>query len=662
MKKIIVNIFFAFIVLFATSCEDYFDSVPSDTISMDKVFSSRILALEWLSNVYQYLPDETAQNYTGGEDETRGIWMPASLEGYLPWGHCNSHHVNSGTLYPSTGYVQNMWKAYYRGIQKANVYLKNIDRCKDMEEIVKLRTKAEARALRSIYYFNLFKIYGPVVIIEDEVFDNQDDVSTMLRARSSVDDYIKYILDEFDAILQDGDLFSHYNETDGSSYTIYPGNITNEIVRAVRSQVLFYAASHLYNGDPYYKDLVNPDGTHLFPQSRDNEKWRKAKAAAIDFINNEPFQLVFRDRANNLAASVENSCPYYSVSESFLGREDNEEMIFYSTRNDNNMEYCMRPRHEGIQDAHRGGGGLSVPLQTVDLFFTKNGLRIEDDPEYYNYTNEDEDKFNSSREMTSAEAYKDMYSGYTYFTPGTGYRIMKQFYNREPRFYIAFTFQNRRWDFDESKTYYTDFSYNGNSGGKGTHDYPKSGVLARKKLRKTGSVQYNIFIRLTEIYLNYAEACAELGEYQEAVEAINIIRTRAGVAAYGLNGESAPGYRGETRIPLASSDVLSAVRRERLIELAYENHHYFDVRRWGVAGMAQGDGWIYPAWHKGGEGGEMMGFNVLSDDADHPMYFYKKGAWETRIFSERMKLFPIPQNEINVNNRMVQNTGWTIEK
>ncbi len=660
MKRTIKNIFLVLILVFAVSCEDYFDTVPKETLSLEKVFSSRILALEWLSNVYSYLPDESEQNYTGGGDETKGIWTPASIEGYLPWEHCNSHYVNNGTLTPSTGYAKNMWKAYYRGIQKANIYMQRIDQCPDMDLNTKQRTKAEAKALRSIYYFNLFKIYGPFVNVEDAIFDNEADVSTMLLPRSSVDECVAYITDEFDTILEDNYLFSNF-DTEGVFNSQFAGNITKETVEAIRSQVLLYAASELFNGDSYYKGLVDSEGKQLFPQSRDDEKWRKAKKAAKDFIDNHfYFQLVFRDKEGKQASTIESSCPYYSVSESFLGRQTNEEMIFFSTRNGWNMYYYMKPRHDKVQDAQNGGGALSPSLQMLDLFFTRNGLRIENDPEYYSYTNEEVDAL-SARQMTSVDTYKDMYSGYTYFTPTASTRIMKQFYNREPRFYIAFTFQNRRWDFDDSKTYYSDFSYNGNSGPNiTTHDYPKSGVLARKKLHKSGDVPYNIFIRLSEIYLNYAEACAELGEYQEAIDYVNIIRARAGVAEYGLDGDVSLGIRGETRISLSSSDVLKAVRRERLVELAYENQHYFDVRRWGVAGMAQGDGWIYPTWHQGGEGGEMKGFDVSIDmaKAENPMSFYKRKTWETRIFSERMRLFPIPQEEINVNKKIVQNTGW----
>ena len=86
MKKIVKSIFMAALsMMVCTSCESYFDSVPSNVVSLDAVFSNRGLALQWLSNTYSYLPDETSQNYTGGDDETKGIWTPACLEAKLPF-------------------------------------------------------------------------------------------------------------------------------------------------------------------------------------------------------------------------------------------------------------------------------------------------------------------------------------------------------------------------------------------------------------------------------------------------------------------------------------------------------------------------------------------------------------------------------------------------
>ncbi|MDR0505292.1 MAG: RagB/SusD family nutrient uptake outer membrane protein [Dysgonamonadaceae bacterium] len=668
MKKIVKNILLAGLAVFV-SCSDYFESIPADSMDLDMVFSNRGLAAKWLSNVYSYLPDETSQNYTGGDNETRGIWTPASIEGKLPWDHCNSNLLTGGTFYSSTGYVTNMWKAYYRGIQKANIYIANIDRCTDMNLTDRSRSKAEAKALRSIFYFNLFKIYGPFIIVGDEVYDSQLPGGSVKLLRSSVDECVEYMVQEFDNLLESGDLVSQFSDKTGDGYLEFDeefaGNITRETVEAVRSQVLLYAASYLFNGHPYYKDMKDENGKSLFPQSRDQQKWEKARKAAKDFIDNNPnFQLVMRFLNSYGVDPLASCCPYLSVYESALGRRTNEEMIFFRTRGDWNIYYTMTPRHAGIQDAQTGGGALCAPLQMVDLYFTDKGLRIEDDPDYFNYTNEEEDKF-TTRSMTSSEQCKDRLSGYVYFTPGTGRRIMKQFYNREARFYAAFTFQNLQWIFDTSKAYYTDFALNGNSGrAKNGHDYPKSGMLARKKMR-TGDVPYYIYIRLSEIYLNYAEASNECGDIAEAIKYINIIRARAGVAEYkGLGADATPlDRRGQERIeiPLTYESVTNVLRRERLLELAYENQHYFDVRRWGVAGMEQGDGWVYPSWHLGGEGGDMLGFDVEVDMESpdiNPMLFYRKVVWEKRIFSQRMLLFPVPQTEINIDPSIVQNTGW----
>ncbi len=680
MKRIFKNIILALAaIIVCTSCEDYFDTIPADNISLDMVFSDRNLTAQWLSNVYSYLPDETEQNYTGDDNKTNGVWTPGSIEGKLPWDHCNSNLINSGTLYSSSGYVQSMWKAYYRGIQAANIYMANVDRCPDMKVPEKIRSKDEARALRAIFYFNLFKIYGPFVIVGDEIFDPEIPNNSISFTRSSVDECVKYIVDEFDTLLAAGHLFSFFWQGSGGVNEFNPnskGNITKETVEAIRSQVLLYAASYLFNGDPFYKNLQDHTGKYLFPQNRDPLKWEKARNAAKHFMDNNPdFRLVYRGKTYD--ARVESpASPNYqafnSVSEAAIGREMNEEMIFFSTRNGNNLYYYMTPKHAGIQGASSGGGALSVPLQMVDLYFTNKGIRIEDDPAYFNYTNADEELFTSTNMYgrPAPQIYTDPVDGYIYFTVGTGYPIMKQFFNREPRFYAAFTFQNRLWDISGAACY-SDFSLNGNSGrAKNGHDYPKSGVLARKKLSKNGQGQFNIFIRLSEIYLNYAEASNECGDIGEAIKYVNKIRSRAGIPEYkGYGDDATPlDIRGMQRIeiPLDYEHVTNVIRRERLIELAYENHHYFDVRRWGVAGMPQGDGWVYPSWHAGGEGGNMKGFDVeinMPPGSTLPgsLQFYKRVDWETRIYTERMKLFPIPQNEININPAIVQNTGWGIK-
>ena len=659
MRRIYKYIAIGVLSLFTcTSCEDYFDSVPSDLVSFDDIFTNRGLTLQWLTNVYSYLPDDTNQSYAGSANEVRGVWTSASIEGKLPWDHCVGNNIILGTLYPSTDYVKDMWVGYYRGIQKANVYMANVERCQAMTPRERAWSHDEARALRAIYYFNIFKLFGPFVIVGDNVYDHEGDIDDMMLERSSVDECVEYMTSEFDAVLANGNLVSHFNDA-GAFDTQFAGNITKEAVEGLRSEMLLYAASSLFNGDPFYTNVQNRDGKKLFPQSADATKWQKARDAAKAFIdNNTNFSLVYRDRTGKAVADIISSCPFNSTNQAALGMRDNEEMIFFRTGPDFRHYYTMTPKHSGVANAQSGGGGLSAPLQMVDLYFTKNGLRIEDDPDYFTYEN---DNPGTARNMSSLTEYRDQYSSYTYFKPGASYRIMNQYYDREPRFYVAFTFQNRRWDFDQSREYYTDFSLNGNSGkAKNGHDYPKSGVLVRKKMTGSLDVPYYIYLRLSGIYLNYAEASNECGDMDTALEYVNKIRARAGVNGYSFTSGDKDA-RGVDCIQITKDKdmVTNVIRRERLIELSYENHHYFDVRRWGVADMAQGDGCVYPSWHAGGEGGEMRGYYIDIDmGSTNAMSFYTRKNWETRIFSKRMSLFPIPQTEINRNNKIVQNAGW----
>lgn len=676
-----------------TSCDDYFDDVPDNATSLEAVFANRGQSLKWLSNIYTYIPDNTNVRYNS---RTNGNWPMASIEGYLPWDHIVANNIILGTLYPSTGFVKTQWTEYYRGIQYANIYLANIDKNSAMLADEREWSKAEVHALRAYFYFNLVKEFGPVPLIGDKVYSVDTPLDEMMMPRNTLDECWDYIIAELKAALDGGRLKSTFGE-DGSVDSQYKGNLTQEAVEGILAEVYLYRASYLFNGDPYYQTMANKDGTKLFPQSKDMQKWRDARDAAKRIIDSGKFKLVLRDQSGKLVDDVKKADPYKSCFYSAIGRVDNEEMIFLRT-NANNDSYIIKPRHTGISgNVDRGAGAYSIPLQFIDLFFMSNGKRIDDveqqpisqvttfkadDPVYpvydtQNLTTKDKDGNDiamNARNSLSTTKYVDRFSSYNYFTPGSGKGIMKQFYCREPRFYLAVTFQNRRWDYDQANTYYTDMSFNGNSGSDGkTHDYPIFGTIVRKLYwEKESNIDGAVILRLGEVYLNYAEACAQLGESKEALKYVNLIRSRAGINEYALNRteEGTKDARNKNKIYVGELDkdqelLLKVIYRERLIELSYESKHYFDVRRWGVADMAEGDGWVYPTWHKGGEGGDMIGFNVNNEGSDaekaNSLNFYKRVKTQHRIFTKRMSLFPIPQEEVNRDKQIVQNEGWAAE-
>lgn len=676
-----------------TSCDDYFDDVPDNATSLEAVFANRGQSLKWLSNIYTYIPDNTNVRYNS---RTNGCWPMASIEGYLPWDHIVANNIILGTLYPSTDFVKTQWTEYYRGIQYANIYLANIDKNSAMLADEREWSKAEVHALRAYFYFNLVKEFGPVPLIGDKVYSVDTPLDEMMLPRNTLDECWDYIIAELKAAIDGGKLKSTFAE-DGSVDSQYKGNLTQEAVEGILAEVYLYRASYLFNGDPYYQTMANKDGTKLFPQSKDMQKWKDARDAAKRIIDSGKFKLVLRDQSGKLVDDVKKADPYKSCFYSAIGRVDNEEMIFLRT-NANNDSYIIKPRHTGISgNVDRGAGAYSIPLQFIDLFFMSNGKRIDDveqkpisqvttfkadDPVYpvydtQNLTSKDKDGNDiamNARNSLSTTKYVDRFSSYNYFTPGSGKGIMKQFYCREPRFYLAVTFQNRRWDYDQANTYYTDMSFNGNSGSDGkTHDYPIFGTIVRKLYwEKESNIDGAVMLRLGEVYLNYAEACAQLGESKEALKYVNLIRSRAGINEYALNRaeEGTKDARNKSKIYVGDLEhnqelLLKVIYRERLIELSYESKHYFDVRRWGVADMAEGDGWVYPTWHKGGEGGDMIGFNVNNEGSDaekaNSLNFYKRVKTQHRIFTKRMSLFPIPQEEVNRDKQIVQNEGWAAE-
>lgn len=678
MKRNILGVLFVAAGLFSlTSCDDYFDDVPNNATSLEDVFSNRGMTLGWLTNVYSFVPDNT-NRYAGG---TAMFWGPGTIEGYLPWDWVETHDIIQGSMTTSTGFVERLWKQYYKGIQYANVFLANVDKCDAMDSEEKEATKAECRALRAFFYFNLVKEYGPVPLIGDMVSNVDDPLENSQLARNTVDECFDYIISEYQSVLDEGHLLSQFDAQDAyNSQT--KGNFTKEAVQAFLAEAYLYRASYVFNGDTYYMNLANQDGTKLFPQARDSKKWEDAKKAAKAIIDNGRFKLVLRDVTGQQVSNIRESCPFKSIFYASMASSSNEEMI-YGRPNSSNEVYSMVPRFSGLASSYdKGGGAYTIPLEFIDLYFTNKGLSIEKDPDYFTYdTSDPPTASRGSSAIIQTTAYKDPISGYQYFQQATSggaisYQgptsIMKQFYNRESRFYLAVTFQNRLWDFQGNAA--VQMQYNGNSGSNGvTHDYPIFGTICRKLYySKESNWDMSMVLRLGEVYLNYAEACAELGELEEAITYMNYIRSRAGLPEYAVSAsDNSTDARGKERVSLPAYDqetVLKAIYRERILELAYESKHYFDVRRWGVAegkwrtdGPEMTDGWIYPSYHKGGEGGDMTGFNVNNvgqTDENKNVNFYKRIVQQTRVFSKRMTFFPIPQEEVNRDKQMVQTTGW----
>ena len=655
MKKIIKSSILALTLSFGLVGCDFFEEMPGVQLDLDDTFANYSKTEQFLNNIYSYAADDNTGErfYTSYADRYGGIWMAGSIEANWSWDWHNSHKWNLSQTSPSSDYVTFWYDHFYQGINKASIFIQRVDGNPELSETEKKVWKAQARGMRALYYFHLFRLYGPIVILGEEPVDTGAELSSLLRARNTVDECVKFMTEEFDAAAKD--LPARYT---GVNY----GRIDAGACKAYKAKILLYAASPFYNGNTDLASVKNTDGTNLFPQEEDASKWETAKAAFEDFFTeygaNYALHEVYTDGKYD---------PYESYRQVTTGCElTSKENIFIREVWHGELNYAVTPYHNGYRNGYGidGGLGLGTSQEMVDLFFTDKGLRIEDDPDYQDYGL---NTTPSAEYYGWDEDYNDpVVPTRNYFKQNTNLTL-KQWANREPRFYVCVTYNGSTWLNTETTAgeVTTQLYYNGNSGNAvASHDCPYTGYGMRKTARSSKEAgrdnHFSCNLRLAEMYLGYAETLSATGDFDGAMEYVNKVRARAGIPEYG-EGKDGNGYD-RISYPKNRTEVDNRIRRERMVELCFESARFFDVRRWKIANgesdvNGQGDGWVYPTYHTGGEGGDLHGLDYRSD----PPQFFQKVVMQTRTFEPRHYLMPIPDAEVRRNPLMVQNYDWNAE-
>lgn len=579
--------------VFLSGCKDYLDQVPDDRVTIEEVFQKKSSSEQYLANVYSYVPDIAKQ----WQDFP---WLGNSDEVDITWSKYPIYALNMGNMSAGNVLFDN-WGYLYAGIRSATYFINHIDGNKEILALNGQRMidqyKAEARFLRAYYYFLLMQQFGPVVLVGDTELPADATAADMQIPRSPYDSCVNYVAAELDKAAEVLPLRPMNN--DQVSDAQY-GRATKGIALAVKSRLLLYAASDLYNGNT---DMANfrSQGQQLISQTKDKEKWKKAADAAKAVIDLGIYSL-YEDPSGD---------PLKSIQGTFLQAWNNEQ-IFVRKGNDLGGwdVHCM-PRRAG------GWNGIAATQEQVDAYFMKDGMTIQESPNY--------------RE--------------TGFKDTLGLSIYNMYIGREPRFYASITYNNSIFQGGNMQSPEPITFYLSSPSGKNGHptDYSKTGYLVRKNVGSqtnigsggTGQRQNRplALFRLGEIYLNYAEA---LNEYEpgnaDAIKYLNYIRKRAGIPQYG---------EGENPLPVpAGGDALrTKIRQERRVELAFESHRWFDIRRWKIAAQVMGD---------------MHGMNVNKDGDD----FYTRVVASTHLFRPSNYWFPISQYEMDRGRILVQNPGW----
>lgn len=493
---------------------------------------------------------------------------------------------HDGRLTPYANPIDNgLWNNYWTGIRYCNVFLANINDAQISIETNRNSWRAQAYTLRAYYYLQLIKRFGGVPIITEPV-ETGFDYSKVRK--STFSECARQIFSDCKNALEAKDNELGWRSGNAENDR---GKMTKAVVHAIMSQTALYAASPLWN-----------DG---------NITWKEAAKICLNALNEckkHGYDLFKSQPAPNAGYS-----PYdmYFYSRSDINGATDKETIYECRNRMSIYRFATAPMNDAAEKA-----GACPSQELVDAYETIDGivpiLGYKDKEHLQPIINPDAKKYNES----------------------------KPYENRDPRLKASIYYNGSLYALNNPNS--TIYTYkNGNCALSKTNiRNTRTGYYVRKFLNFTSNKSINndgyfkIF-RLGELYLNAAEALNEAstsGEAPtEAINAINEVRSRVQM----------PKIKA-----MSQEEFRKRIRNERRIELAFEEHRFYDVRRWKI--LSETDQ-IVTGMSCSLQNGQYKYKRIIVDD--------NRKAWEDKFL-----VFPIPGDEViklkNLTGIDFQNPGW----
>ena len=567
----------ALFVLLVTACSKsgFLDQTVTSSLNEKTTFSDSANSMAFLNNIYTNIGFASDPRRFSGSGYAAGL-DASSDEAEGP----NASSLN-GFIQFATGSVNpsvvpdDAWNIPYTNIRSVNQFLKHLPVI-PFNAALKAQSQAEARFLRAWYYTMMLQHYGGVPLIGDSVFTVSE---VVMAKRNTYKECVDYILSECDYAAAVLPLVQT-----GSLY----GRASKGACLALKSRVLLFAASPLFNNGGIAGS--GPQASVVAYPDSDPGRWKLAADAARAVILTNAYSLY----VDSTSVAGETG---YGFQKLFTQRFTTE---FILSRMMGQNKYL-----ESLWDApSRGAGGGPFPYQEmVDAFPMKNGLAI---------TN-----------------------------PASGYDPNHPYQNRDPRLdYSIIHDSTLRTIFGANQpsplSLYTNTALNPPVAASGDAVYKgtPTGYYIYKMMDPNvinnslnESSRCLPLIRYAEILLNFAEATNEsVGPVADVYQALATIRQRAGLRPYQLPAG------------LSKEQMRSAIQNERRIELAYEGHRFFDVRRWLIAEQT--------------DNLQMHGMEVKRNGR---AVTYNVFNVRKHNFTKAMYLWPLPLREIAKSPELMQN-------
>lgn len=631
-----------------TSCKKYLDVVPDNVSTLENAFKLRVEAEKYLFTCYSYMPKGGDGWYNVGLMGADEMWLPQNDQTH--W-HA-AFRIAQGLQNVSAPYFDEWaglrkggagntrfdYQKTWAGIRNCNIFLENLENPEKVPDITpdeRIRWIAEAQFLKAYYHFYMLRMYGPIPLIINNIAIDAPIENTTVK-RMPVDSCVSYIANLLDAAA------ANLPERIQNENTEL-GRATKSIALALKARLLMMAASPLFNGNPDYANFKDHEGVALFNPVADPGKWVKARDAALAAIQSaEANGARLYEYQNDVYNLSQDTKTQLSIRNAVTTRWAPEHIWANSIMYFVNSALCMPPQERGSNsDRFALQGVWAPPIKMAKLFYTKNGVPIDED-KTLNFSN-----YEQLRTATADEKYN--------IEPN--FTTARLNFDREPRFYADLGFDGGVWYMKDGNgtgsdvnTFYVK-AKNAEKAGVGHYtNWSETGYFVKKLVNwesttnGTSAPAWKSYpwpeMRLADLYLLYAEAENEVSPGSAtAISYVDKVRKRAGldgVVASWSNFSNSPAK-------YASQDGLrKIIHRERAIELMFEGQRFWDLRRWKEADEELNK--------------DITGWSISGKTND--TYYKERYVFTQHFIAPRDYFWPIGNYDTRRNLKLVENPGW----
>lgn len=592
-----------------SSCkhDDWFDRDSKALITDAQLWNDPKLLTSLVANYYDRLPTLHGVFNTGGMTE---------LDDAMWSGHRDQNWHNDFQFGDDYG---RYWD--YGLIRDLNLSLENITQFStQLTEVQRKQYIAEIRFIRAFVYFELVKRMGGVPIVTTQlIYDFSGDPTPLQVARAKEYEVYDFIYKELEEIKNDLDAYKD-SKTRANKYTVL----------ALESRAMLYAGSIAKYNNLMASPITTAGGEVGIPANMATGYYTKSLAASREIMGG-PFAL-YNDNADKGAN-------FYDMLNKKTGKEVIFAKDFATSLKVHRFAYDNIVK--SITEDNESSSTISPSLSLVESFDYLDGSKgtLHDKTAGGGYV--------AYQNINDIFANKDARLYGTVIYPGTSFK------GRDVSIQAGVAvWENGAYQFRTSpvlgKNYETGGLWTGFDGPLyDAQDVSNTGFYIRKfvsdapaaSTRGTSAANWWPWFRLGEIYLNASEAAFELGQTGDATTYVNKVRERAG-------------------FPVNSVHTLTMdiIRNERRVELAFEDHRYYDLKRWRIAHLVWGGSENDPNAVVYG----LYAYRVVRPGhADDGKYIYERVRparfRRARFFRMANYYASISQDVINKNPKIVRN-------